>query len=108
MDKPCEVSNRSTSCLTTAASATDRSEVLTDNQSNQLSLCAGYHGSRRHDNCSLNSLIFLQNSELCSLNVYMKKSLVVTDSKPSEVTFLRQRICGKMSYYKGLKTSRGG
>lgn len=44
------------------ASATERSDVLTDNQSNQLSLCAGYHGSRCHDNSSPNSLIVLQNS----------------------------------------------
>lgn len=40
--------------------------------------------------------------QLCSLNVYIKKSLVIIDLKPSEVTFLRLKICGKMSY-KGLK-----
>lgn len=65
--------NRRTSCLkfsvaplavslTRAASATARSDVLTDNQSRQLSLCVSYHGSRCHDDSPLYSLIFLQNS----------------------------------------------
>lgn len=42
--------------------------------------------------------------QLCSLNVCMRKSVVIADLKPCEVPCLRKRICEKMSY-QGLKAS---